>query len=277
MKTSVNNISNESKNQVNNIVVGDRVKVRGYDTPADVVAITAKGYKVKFLKPVRNFWTLDPMREGEYSRSAITKNYDPRTGEEIEGNAQYYREQLTGDWWEPGEPREYELAGVRMSFVPAGNDTFYATTHHENGKDTADLMHLDECAEWLSRLYTIDKDPSKAHDFDPPKPARLKAEVLDGIVVFVNGVLLFDLIEMLGGMPEGAKGAFKCTRGDFYDAVQNIGVHIDCPEVYDPDEHDMAMQAIRHMDLTAYEMGILLNVIWTMADASDGYIYFKAA
>ena len=101
--------------------------------------------------------------------------------------------------------------------------------------------------------------------------------VTDGLVRFTENGLLFDLLEQLGGCPEGEPGAFKCTQGDFYDAVQNIGVHIDCPEVYEADDHDMMMQTIRRMNTSAYQVGVLLNVIWTMADASDGFIYFKAA
>ena len=106
MKQINNNIESKSGviTEAEGIKVGDKVKVRGHDTPATVTAITQEGcYKVRYAAPVLSFWEMKPITESTYTRSSITRNYDPLTGQEIEGNATYYREQLTGDWWEDDE------------------------------------------------------------------------------------------------------------------------------------------------------------------------------
>lgn len=115
MNTSVNTNNIESNNGVNNshkqIKVGDRVKVKSQNTPADVTAISEDGqyFTVNFVYPVREFWTGNTMQTATYSRYGITRNYDRMTGEEIVGNAQYYAEQLQADYWEEHEPRTFKF------------------------------------------------------------------------------------------------------------------------------------------------------------------------
>lgn len=167
MKTLANNNSyNESVNgmsQVLTIKVGDRVKVKSQDTPADVIAISNDGkwYTVKFVRPVREFWTDDIMTKATYSRYGITKNYDRMTGEEQEGNATYYAEQLK---YGCGGIHEYELNGFAMRIESTREDVepdnregwgneYRVTIHHQTG-DTIDTMTLSEAAELLARLYT---------------------------------------------------------------------------------------------------------------------------
>lgn len=155
----------ESKNgmsQVINILTGDRVKVKSQDTPADVIAISEDGqyYTVKFVQPVREFWTGDPMQTATYGRYGITRNYDRMTGEERVGNATYYAEQLK---FGPGSIIEYELNGVELRTESTREDVepdsregwgneFRVTIRHKSG-DTCDTMTLGEVAELLARLY----------------------------------------------------------------------------------------------------------------------------
>jgi hypothetical protein len=166
MKTSVNTNNIESKNRVNNsrkqIKVGDRVKVKSQDTPADVTAISEDGqyFTVKFVRPVREFWTGNTMQTATYSRYGITRNYDRMTGDEIVGNAQYYAEQLK---YGPASIIEYELAGVALRTESTREDVepdsregwgneYRVTIHHQTG-DTTETMTLSETAELLARMY----------------------------------------------------------------------------------------------------------------------------
>ena len=85
------------------IKVGDRVTSKHYHQTGTVTTIRQeKGemvYDVKFDKPVKSFWTEQDMKETTFGRYAITKNYDPATGCEIEGTAIYYAEELQADFW----------------------------------------------------------------------------------------------------------------------------------------------------------------------------------
>lgn len=145
------------------IKVGDRVLCRllgvlatvdhyGYDTE-----LGERTYIVKHDKPLQMLDGTE-FEYQEYSRYGLTTNYDPQTGRELIGNAQHYRETLVAPWFAAGEAREFELAGVRLSFVPVNDGTtdFHATTHHQDGTSTTDRMTLTDCAEWLARLYTED-------------------------------------------------------------------------------------------------------------------------
>ena len=85
------------------IKIGDRVTSKHYHQTGTVTTIRQeKGemvYDVKFDKPVKSFWTEQEMKETTFGRYAITKNYDPATGCEIEGTAIYYAEELQADFW----------------------------------------------------------------------------------------------------------------------------------------------------------------------------------
>lgn len=148
--------------KVEDIKVGDRVKVKSQDTPADVTAISEDGqyFTVKFVRPVREFWTGDTMQTATYSRYGITRNYDRMTGEEIVGNAQYYTEQLK---YGPASIIEYELAGVALRTESTREDVepdsregwgneYRVTIHHQTG-DTTETMTLSKTAELLARMY----------------------------------------------------------------------------------------------------------------------------
>lgn len=148
--------------QAEGVKVGDRVKVKSQDTPADVTAISEDGqyFTVKFVYPVREFWTGDTMQTATYSRYGITRNYDRMTGEEIVGNAQYYTEQLK---YGPASIIEYELAGVALRTESTREDVepdsregwgneYRVTIHHQTG-DTTETMTLSETAELLARMY----------------------------------------------------------------------------------------------------------------------------
>lgn len=161
------------KNDVLTIKIGDRVKVKSQDTPADVTAISEDGkyYTVKFVQPVREFWTGDAMQTATYDRYGITRNYDRMTGEEIIGNATHYAEQLK---YGIGSIIDYELAGVTLRTESTREDVepdsregwgdeYRVTIHHQTG-DTTETMTLQECAELLARLYT-EAGGNMSHDF----------------------------------------------------------------------------------------------------------------
>jgi len=144
------------------VKVGDRVKVKNQDTPADVTAISEDGqyFTVKFVYPVREFWTGNTMQTATYSRYGITRNYDRMTGKEIVGNARYYTEQLK---YGPASIIEYELAGVALRTESTREDVepdsregwgneYRVTIHHQTG-DTTETMTLSETAELLARMY----------------------------------------------------------------------------------------------------------------------------
>lgn len=100
-KEYVEEITEEVFNDLLTIKVGDCVKVKTQDTPANVVAISEDGrhYTVKFTSPVRSLWTDEVIQTATYSRYGITRNYDRMTGEVIEGNAIYYAEELQAEYW----------------------------------------------------------------------------------------------------------------------------------------------------------------------------------
>lgn len=148
--------------EAEDIKVGDRVKAKSQDTPADVTAISEDGqyFTVKFVRPVREFWTDNTMQTATYSRYGVTRNYDRMTGEEIVGNAQYYTEQLK---YGPASIIEYELAGVALRTESTREDVepdsregwgneYRVTIHHQTG-DTTETMTLSETAELLARMY----------------------------------------------------------------------------------------------------------------------------
>jgi len=152
----------EDIREAEDIKVGDRVKVKSQDTPADVTAISEDGqyFTVKFVRPVREFWTDNTMQTATYSRYGITRNYDRMTGEEIVGNAQYYTEQLK---YGPASIIEYELAGVALRTESTREDVepdsregwgneYRVTIHHQTG-NTTETMTLSETAELLARMY----------------------------------------------------------------------------------------------------------------------------
>lgn len=152
----------EDVTEAEEIKIGDRVKVKSQDTPADVTAISEDGqyFTVKFFHPVRGFWTGNTMQTATYSRYGITRNYDRMTGEEIVGNAQYYAEQLK---YGPGSIHEYEFAGVALRTESTREDVepdsregwgneYRVTIHHQTG-DTTETMTLSETAELLARMY----------------------------------------------------------------------------------------------------------------------------
>lgn len=136
------------------IKVGDRVKVKNHDTPADVTAISEDGkyYTVKFLRPVREFWTGDTTTTATYSRYGITRNYDRMTGEEIVGNAQYYAEELQADYWEDHEPRTFKFDTNEI-------EVFMPTDRRPSWLLVADIfsepkgMTLREVCDYLAACY----------------------------------------------------------------------------------------------------------------------------
>ena len=133
------------------IKVGDRVTSKHYHQTGTVTNIRQeKGemvYDVKFDKPVKSFWTEQEMKETTFGRYAITKNYDPATGCEIEGTAIYYAEELQADFW---------LSNSRTIF---GMEIFKPTDRRPSWLVVADIfsdpkeMTLREVCDMLAARY----------------------------------------------------------------------------------------------------------------------------
>jgi hypothetical protein len=83
---------------------GDRVLSKHYGTMATVLGREydkqrkAWYYRVQFDTMQRNMDGLE-FNVTEFHRDGLTKNYDPATGRERVGNAEYYRETLLAEFW----------------------------------------------------------------------------------------------------------------------------------------------------------------------------------
>ena len=83
---------------------GDRVLSINYGALATVLGKEwdkqrkAWYYRVKFDTMQRHM-DRSEFNVAEFRRDGLTKNYDPATGREREGNAEYYRETLLAEFW----------------------------------------------------------------------------------------------------------------------------------------------------------------------------------
>ena len=109
MATTVNNNNIESKNRVNDTLAddlkaGDRVLSRHYGAQATVLGREWDKQRKAWYYRVQ-FDTMQRHTDGsefnvtEFHRDGLTKNYDPATGRERVGNAEYYRETLLAEFW----------------------------------------------------------------------------------------------------------------------------------------------------------------------------------
>lgn len=106
---------------------------------------------------------------------------------------------------------------------------------------------------------------------------RLLATLKDGRVRFdAERLPLFAILDTLGGEPEGERKAFRCHTGDLFDVVENIGVHIDAPEVYDQREHFDLVDTLALSGTDLRTMKTMMTMYRALADKRDGYIYFEA-
>ena len=93
----------------------------------------------------------------------------------------------------------------------------------------------------------------------------------------------FDLLCELGGEPQWVCGDsdepsdfFECPKQDYHDAVENLQIHIESPEVYLPSDHQSVLDCIKECDTTPEEMLRLMKAYEAEADTSDGYLHFAA-
>ena len=100
--------------------------------------------------------------------------------------------------------------------------------------------------------------------------------VVDGVVRYNNPEFQF-MLYLLGGEPEGNGDEFDCTKEDFMDAVRNIEVHLDRPDIYDEQDTHQINCTLLALDTTLEKVAGFLNKIRIMADDRDGMIHFKRA
>jgi len=102
--TEVENVKDFSDTLADDLKAGDRVLSRHYGAQATVLGREwdkqrkAWDYRVKFDTMQRNMDGSE-FNVTEFHRDGLTKNYDPATGRERVGNAEYYRETLLAELW----------------------------------------------------------------------------------------------------------------------------------------------------------------------------------
>ena len=93
----------------------------------------------------------------------------------------------------------------------------------------------------------------------------------------------FDLLAELGGEPQYIGGdadcpsdMFECPVIDYKDAVENLQIHIESPEVYLSEDNERVMALIKDCEQTPEEMLKTMQSYLSEADTSDGYLHFAA-
>lgn len=93
----------------------------------------------------------------------------------------------------------------------------------------------------------------------------------------------YAVLEMLGGEPNYVNGdsdspsdMFECTVNDYVDAVENLKVYIESPEVYSASDHAELMEAIMDTGETPESLLKIMQGYLTEADTHDGYLHFAS-
>ena len=93
----------------------------------------------------------------------------------------------------------------------------------------------------------------------------------------------FDLLQTLGAEPNWMNGdsdapdwQFECTKEDYHDAVENLQMHIESPEVYDKETQEDYLRVISHLEEEPKEVLRLMKEFERLAATDDGYIHFAA-
>ena len=93
----------------------------------------------------------------------------------------------------------------------------------------------------------------------------------------------YKVLELLGaepnnvGAPDDAMAdIFECPAADYKDALENLKVHIESPEVYDADDHGELLEAIKACDHTPESLLEVMQAYYDEADTRDGYLHFMS-
>ena len=90
----------------------------------------------------------------------------------------------------------------------------------------------------------------------------------------------YDLLLALGGEPNWVGSGdeptdmFECTEGDYDDAVQNLGVYIGSPTLFE--ESGDIRRALEALGMTAGQALKIMRDYQREADTSDGYLHFAS-
>ena len=71
--------------------------------------------------------------------------------------------------------------------------------------------------------------------------------------------MYFQVLDLLGAEPEIEDDMAVCNQLDFNDAVANLEIHVEDPEIYQPEVHEKVMAAIKKLGLECYQLLSYLN------------------
>lgn len=66
--------------------------------------------------------------------------------------------------------------------------------------------------------------------------------------------MYFDVLDLLGAEPELEGHLVVCNQLDMNDAVTNLEIHIEEPEIYQPSDHEKVMAEIKKLGLEGYQL-----------------------
>lgn len=93
----------------------------------------------------------------------------------------------------------------------------------------------------------------------------------------------YDILLMLGAEPNNVgapddtmSDIFECPVNDYRDALENLKVHIESPEVYQPEDHEEIVEAAREAGHTLESLLDVMQRYYDEADKRDGWLHFAS-
>ena len=66
--------------------------------------------------------------------------------------------------------------------------------------------------------------------------------------------MYFQVLDLLGAEPEIEDDMAVCNQLDLNDAVTNLEIHVEDPEIYQPEDHEKVMTEIWKLGLEGYQL-----------------------
>lgn len=95
--------------------------------------------------------------------------------------------------------------------------------------------------------------------------------------------MFFDVLAMLGAEPnnvgapdETLSDVYECPVNDYKDALENLKVHIESPEVYPADDHADLLEGIKACGHTPESLLKVMQAYYDEADKRDGFLHFAS-
>ena len=66
--------------------------------------------------------------------------------------------------------------------------------------------------------------------------------------------MYFQVLDLLGAEPELEDDMAVCNQLDMNDAIANLEIHIENPEIYQPEDHEKVMTEIWKLGLKDYQL-----------------------